>query len=69
MAVYLAGEYWEDTQARQEPQVEGNLSEIPKSSTQQEPAYTVAAASEEMAKHWDNSIVTTTKREPVSLTV
>ncbi|MGC7276945.1 hypothetical protein RA984_20755 [Mycobacteroides abscessus subsp. massiliense] len=31
---------------------------------QQEPAYTVAAASEEMAKHWDNSIVTTTKREP-----
>ncbi|MBE5507120.1 hypothetical protein E3G54_004451 [Mycobacteroides abscessus] len=55
---------WEDTQARQEPQVEGNLSEIPKSSTQQEPAYTVAAASEEMAKHWDNSIVTTTKREP-----
>lgn len=31
---------------------------------QQEPAYTVAAASEEMAKYWDNSIVTTTKREP-----
>lgn len=31
---------------------------------QQEPAYTVAAASEEMAKFWDNSIVTTTKREP-----
>lgn len=31
---------------------------------QQEPAYTAAAASEEMAKYWDNSIVTTTKREP-----
>lgn len=32
--------------------------------SQQEPAYTVAAASEEMAKYWDNSIVTTTKRVP-----
>lgn len=31
---------------------------------QQEPAYTVAAAFEEMAKYWDNCIVTTTKREP-----
>lgn len=36
----------------------------PDPTAQQEPAYTVAAASEEMAKHWDNSIVTTTKREP-----
>lgn len=35
---------------------------------QQEPAYTAAAASEEMAKYWDNSIVTTTKRSPVLLT-
>lgn len=36
----------------------------PDPTAQQEPAYTVAAASEEMAKYWDNSIVTTTKREP-----
>lgn len=36
----------------------------PDPTAQQEPAYAVAAASEEMAKHWDNSIVTTTKREP-----
>lgn len=36
----------------------------PNPTAQQEPAYTVAAASEEMAKYWDNSIVTTTKREP-----
>ncbi len=35
----------------------------PHPTARQEPAYTVAAASEEMAKYWDNRIVTTTKRE------
>lgn len=39
-------------------------SEAMEAAAQQEPAYTVDAASKGMAKYWDNSIVTTTKREP-----
>ncbi|SPX87650.1 helix-turn-helix domain-containing protein [Mycobacteroides abscessus] len=59
---------WEDTQLQQEPSVYEldrlAMESIRTTAAQQEPAYTVAAASEEMAKYWDNSIVTTTKREP-----
>ncbi|WP_195167794.1 hypothetical protein [Mycobacteroides abscessus] len=57
-----------DPTAQQEPSVYEldrlAMESIRTTAAQQEPAYTVAAASEEMAKYWDNSIVTTTKREP-----
>lgn len=61
---YEGTEYDPETGLRWFKPGEEPLVPRPDPTAQQEPAYTVAAASEEMAKHWDNSIVTTTKREP-----
>lgn len=61
-----AGPYWQYSTSAfwQADSPDWNSEDDADSTAQQEPAYTVAAASEEMAKYWDNSIVTTTKREP-----